>query len=115
VKLIPDLEARFVQYRVEPNGQTILPTVDALADAHGVMFVCPKCMDSLGTRVGAHSVICWFVGRVPDDAEPGPGRWNPAGTGLHDLSFVGPGACSVLLTSGCCWHGYVRNGEATLQ
>jgi hypothetical protein len=63
---------------------------------------------------GAHFVLCWFKDRgVPDTQDPKPGRWNPSGTGLHDLTFVPPGAVSVLLTGGCDWHGFVKNGDAT--
>jgi len=95
---------------------------DQLASATGVMFQCPKCSegkkrgeeDGRKFVVGAHYVICWFVG-VPMNITPGPGRWNPSGTSLDDLTFIGPGAISVLLTSGCGWHGFVRDGEATLN
>lgn len=90
------------------------PLVDTLAEAHGVMFLCPKCYQANSGEVGTHSVICWFVGKVPDDADPKPGRWHPGGSGLDDLTFTGPGAASVLLTSGCGWHGFVRQGRATL-
>lgn len=89
--------------------------VDTLACADGIVFVCPKCFEANGhQRPGVHSVICWFEGKVPDSATPGPGRWNPTGSGFEDLSFV-PGAKSnsVLLTSGCQWHGFVTNGEVT--
>ena len=89
-------------------------TTEDLAEAQGIMFICPKCFHEDGA-VGAHSVLCWFKNRgVPDDEVPGPGRWNPSGTSLDDLTFVPPGAVSVLLTSGCGWHGFVRNGRATL-
>jgi hypothetical protein len=107
-----DLEARFLII----TGPDTMKYVDALEGAQGVMFVCPKCMHDLGTRVGAHSVICWFADRgVPDDRNPKPGRWVPSGTGLDDLTFIGPAAASVLLTGGCQWHGFIRNGEATLS
>lgn len=88
--------------------------VDTLAEADGVMFLCPKCYAENNGRVGTHSVICWFVGKVPDELFPKPGRWTPQGTGLDDLTFV-PGSGrshSVLLTSGCNWHGFVANGKA---
>lgn len=81
------------------------------AEAQGVRFLCPKCFATNGGPIGTHSVICWFVG-VPLTMLPGPGRWNPSGTGLDDLTFVPPGAVSVLLTSGCGWHGFVRDGSA---
>lgn len=104
---------------------------DSLDGAQGVMFQCPKCAsepgcgpgtgepDGKGCR-GVHYVLCWFANprnapRVPDDAEPKPGRWYVAteSTGLDDLTFTGPGACSVLLMGGCNWHGFIRNGDAT--
>lgn len=102
--------------------------VDSLADAQGVEFQCPKCAvgkeagEEDGRRFvrGAHYVICWFANprnapRVPDDIDPKPGRWfvSTESTGLDDLTFTGPGAFSVLLTSGCGWHGYVKNGDAS--
>jgi hypothetical protein len=114
---LKELDARLL--RRLPDGVQV--EVDSLADADGVMFQCPRCAskceagsDDKGRRffVGAHYVLCWFAGRVPDDADPKPGRWRPSGTGLDDLTFVGPGAASVLLTSGCKWHGFVRGGAA---
>jgi hypothetical protein len=59
-------------------------------------------------------VLCWFVGKVPADEVPGPGRWVPEGTGLDDLSFVGPAAASVSLSSGCRAHFFVRRGAVVL-
>lgn len=104
-----ELEAKFL-HNVEPNGACDMR--DDMVGAAGVMFLCPKCFAANGGNVGTHSVICWFVGKVPDDLNPKPGRWHPSGTGLDDLTFVGPGAASVLLTSGCGWHGFVANGSA---
>jgi hypothetical protein len=102
--------------------------MDSIDGAQGVMFQCPKCAEGQepfekdgrrGFR-GAHYVICWFTNpinapRVADDVNPKPGRWNAAGTSLDDLTFVGPGATSVLMTSpgGCGWHGFVTNGDAS--
>jgi hypothetical protein len=80
--------------------------------ADGVMFLCPKCFAANGGKAGTHEIICWFAGRVGDDLDPSPGRWNPSGTGIDDLTFVGPGAVSVLLLGGCRWHGFVTNGSA---
>ena len=108
-----DLDARLVSYQAGPPE--IHKHIDALAEADGLMFLCPKCYGANGGPVGTHSVLCWFVGKVPDGIDPKPGRWTPAGTGLDDLSFV-PGAGrsnSVLLTSGCGWHGFVQNGDAS--
>lgn len=86
--------------------------VETLAEADGVQFLCPLCFQANGGRAGTHMVLCWFTDKVPDDAVPGPGRWNPAGTGLDDLTFVPPGAFSVQVIGGCGWHGFVKNGEA---
>ena len=108
-----DIEGRFLGHYSDADGKVSFAYVDALQDAQGVMFVCPKCLsENGGKREGVHSVICWFAGRVPDSAQPGPGRWNPQGSGLDDLSFVGPGNVSVQLLGGCGWHGFVSNGGA---
>lgn len=117
-KLI-DLDGRFLKL-LQPDGK-LMQRVDFLAEADGVIFQCPKCAatceageeDGRHFFRGAHSVICWFVGKVGDDVDPKPGRWVPSGTGLDDLTFVGPAAASVLLTGpGCGWHGFVKNGIA---
>lgn len=124
-----DLDARFVRY-TKTGGHTDFDENEHLldfAEAHGIMFQCPKCAAGCEIReeldpwygkrrsaVGAHYVQCWFAGRgVPDSADPKPGRWHPSGTGIDDLTFMGPGAASVLLTSGCGWHGFVKNGDAS--
>lgn len=142
-RLVPDLEARFLRHEVRveirrfvkpeaiakrPSGPyadadveermgpvEYLPEVDTLAEADGVMFLCPKCFADNGGPVGTHAVICWFVGKVTDDVDPKPGRWTPTGTDLSDLSFV-PSAGrshSVLLTGGCRWHGFLTDGNAS--
>lgn len=107
---LSDLEARFL--KSEDDRSMLI--VDRLEDADGIMFLCPKCYAANGGNVGTHSVICWFVGKVPDSLNPKPGRWTPQGTGLEDLTFVpSPGLTqSVLLTGGCNWHGFVTGGEA---
>lgn len=82
-----------------------------LAEAQGVMFLCPKCFEANKGEVGTHRVICWFRGRgVPDDQSPGPGRWDVSGTGFSDLTLKP----SVFLSGadGCQWHGWITNGEA---
>lgn len=107
---LSELDARFLQ--IDKVDHKLMRRVEAMGDADGVIFLCPKCFADNKGPVGTHSIICWFRGRVPDDLTPKPGRWNPSGTGLEDLTFVGPGACSVLLTSGCGWHGHVKDGNA---
>lgn len=108
---LDDLEARFLVHK----GAGRFNYTHELAAADGVWFLCPQCFAQNGGPAGTHGVICWFVGRVPDDVQPGPGRWTPAGTGLADLTFVPgtpPRAVSVQLSGGCYWHGHVADGAA---
>ncbi len=114
---LSDLEASFRRITEIRDGElTSHKPVDAIADAQGVMFLCPKCFATNSGPVGTHGVICWSRARgVPDGVKPGPGRWSLVGTSLADLTLDGdpPGnARSVLLLSGCAWHGFVTNGEA---
>lgn len=129
---LTDLDAEFIRLEGKYGGTSCFDANGHMLDiteAQGVMFQCPKCaadtkeppreyLDAFrGPRrcvPGAHYLICWFVGRgVPDDVNPKPGRWHVSGTGLDDLTFVGPDAASVLLTTGCWWHGFVRDGDAS--
>jgi hypothetical protein len=107
---LPDGSTQWGGFEVDCNFR-----VDSLAEADGVSFLCPKCFAANGGRVGTHTVICWFEGKVADDVRPAPGRWTPAGAGIDDLTFV-PGekikAVSVQLLGGCDWHGHVANGSA---
>ncbi len=132
MRLASQLEARFVRrevhveswVRVAEDGSRVDVTgprehmafVDTIAKADGLLFLCPKCFAKNGGPVGTHSVLCWFVGKVPDDLDPKPGRWTPSGSGMEDLTFI-PSAGrshSVLLTGDSCkWHGFVANGDAT--
>jgi hypothetical protein len=106
---LTDLEPQFLAIDTSKSYRH----VDSLAEAQGIMFLCPKCFAANGGNIGTHAVICWFTG-VPLDVSPSPGRWNPSGTGYHDLSFVPPGATSVqLLGDGCRWHGFIQGGEVT--
>lgn len=107
-----DLEPHFLTI----ESERVDKYTDDISKADGIIFLCPKCFAANGGSVGTHSIICWFTGRnIPPEKSPGPGRWNAQGTGYDDLTFVGPGAVSVLLTGGCGWHGFIRNGEATLE
>lgn len=122
-----DLNAHFVGRAIIVNGDvTQHEEVDTLTEAQGIMFQCPKCAsepghgpgtglpDGIGCR-GVHYVLCWFEDRgIPDTANPKPGRWNPTGTSLDDLSFVpGKKSHSIQLLGACNWHGFVTNGDAT--
>lgn len=80
-------------------GTESLLHVSTLEEADGLLLYSCPC--------GAgHALLCWRRGRVPADAEPGPGRWDFSGSDLHDLTL----SPSVNLG---CWHGFVRNGEVT--
>lgn len=105
-----ELRAEFL--RLDPTNRNVFRKHKALEGADGVMFLCTRCFEKSGGPVGVHSIICWFAGRVPDELSPKPGRWNPAGTGVEDLSFVPPGATSVAIVGSCGWHGFVQNGSA---
>jgi hypothetical protein len=87
--------------------------VDTLAEADGIMFVCPKCFkENDSKRPGVHSIICWSPS-VPQTTGPVPGRWKMSGTGYDDLSLTAQSS-SVLLTSGCRAHFFINNGEIEL-
>lgn len=103
---LTDLEPEWRRYE-QRDGHIYHVTVDTIAEAQGIEFLCPKCRD--------HHVVCWSRTRgVPDDARPGPGRWTLEGTGFHDLTLNGdPGARSIDLKGGCRWHGYITNGEVS--
>lgn len=99
---------------LDPSFRRILDertheTVDDIAQADGVMFLCPKCFVTNGGEIGAHSVICWSP-KVPQTWPPTPGRWELRGTGLHDLTLVA-GSSSILLLGGCAAHFFIRNGQ----
>ena len=122
-----DLDAQFLKYAPYPDTwievhdgverqvsgiRISYKHVDALSEADGVSFLCVGCYIKNNGRVGTDTTICWFKGKVPDTLDPKPGRWNPTGTGLDDLTFVGPGAFSVTHAH---WHGFVENGEVNIR
>lgn len=110
---LTDLEPKFLTIEDEKTVRTH----DIFEDAQGIAFLCPKCFIENGGSIGTHQVWCWFRHKdVPDEYNPKPGRWTPQGSSYDDLTFIPgdpPMACSVLLTSGCGWHGFVTNGEVT--
>jgi len=105
VTTLRELEAYFLR-RVD---DTHFRRVETLAEADGVQFLCPKCYAANSGPVGTHGVICWSPG-VPQTTHPVPGRWRMEGTDLDDLTLVA-GSSSVLLTSGCAAHFFVRGGR----
>lgn len=103
---LTELEPQFLKR----EDDTHFRHVDAITEADGLMFVCPKCFEAnRRQRPGVHSVICWSPS-VPQTTSPTPGRWNLVGTGFDDLSLV-RGTASILLTSGCEAHFFITNGE----
>lgn len=123
-----DLDGAFLKYAPYPDTWTVqnqngsieqvsgirdsYKRVETLSDADGVSFLCPGCWIKNSGPVGTDTVICWFKGKVPEKLSPSPGRWNPSGTGLDDLTFIGPGAYSVGHPH---FHGYVENGEVNIR
>jgi hypothetical protein len=103
---LSDLEPRFVKRIDDRSYQT-----DGVAfeEADGVLFLCPKCFAENGGSQGTHSILCWRP-RVPQTVSPKPGRWEFQGAGVGDLTLVA-GSSSVLLTSGCHAHFFIRNGN----
>lgn len=104
---LTQLEPEFIKHK----GGGIFSVVETIAEATGVMFLCPKCYQANGGPLGTHRVLCWSP-VVPANIKPGPGRWTLVGTGLHDLSLVA-GSSSVQLQGGCNWHGFVTGGVVT--
>ena len=108
---LKDLEAEFVKH----DGASGHHIVSTLAEADGIMHLCPKCFHDNSGSVGTHSMLLWFRGHVPDNVTPGPGRWTPQGTGMDDLTFVPgnpPMATSILCTGHC--HFFIENGSVRM-
>jgi hypothetical protein len=120
---LADLEPHFLQRRIvpchvgAPGCDTVSEHtqhedshwVDAITEADGIGFLCPKCFAQNAGPKGTHHVICWRP-RVPADVNPKPGGWEFEGTGYADLSLVA-GSSSVLLQGGCNAHFMVTRGE----
>ena len=134
-----DLDPRFVRYETRIEERTFrvgeqatweergrptekrtgpsqhILTVETLAEAQGVEFLCPKCFAENGGPVGTHWCSVSFEGRgVADDqgthdAQGQPVRWQVSGTDLSDLTTQP----SILIVGGCAWHGFITNGEAS--
>lgn len=130
---LTDLEPQFIRYeeslatihmgRPLPDGTTqwggfpvkSMRYVETLAEAQGVMFICPKCFRDNG-MIGTHSVQVTFAGRGVAD-EDGvhntagePVRWAVSGSGYADLTATP----SVDVQVGCRWHGFISSGEVSI-
>lgn len=87
--------------------------VDDFTKAQGVQFLCPKCYIKNSGPRGTHLIMIPFRDRgVLDnqgmhDSNGKPVRWEVSGTSFKDLTTKP----SILLTSGCKWHGFITSGE----
>ncbi len=107
---LEQLEPQFLQRTDDMHFRN----VETIQEADGIIFLCPKCMQSASmVRPGVHSVICWRP-RVPQTTHPIPGRWEFSGTGYADLTLTA-GSSSILLTGpGCAAHFFVQNGAIVM-
>lgn len=114
---LTDLEPQFHRYETRPDppgapgfGGECMHHVDSLAEAQGIIFLCPGCFAKNGGAVGTHAIEVSFAGRGVQDHQGShnrqgqPSRWNVSGAGYADLTL----APSVDVD---CWHGFVTNGE----
>jgi hypothetical protein len=118
---LTQLDPQFVTY--EDTGEhKYIHHVKTLAEAQGIMFLCPRCFVANGyTNVGTHQVLCWSRSAgASEHADPRPGRWQMVGTNFSDLTLngdllgmPGQGSRSIQLLGGCNWHGYITDGEVT--
>lgn len=98
-------------------GQIYLRGVPTIAEAQGIIFLCPVCWTNNKGPIGTHSIMCWSKARgIPDEIWPNHGRWGLNGTSFDDLTLSGekdPNLPSVLLNTpgGCAAHFLIVNGE----
>jgi hypothetical protein len=101
-----ELEPQFLKITTETSWSH----VDSIAEADGIIFLCPVCFKTNNGPIGTHSIICWTP-KVPLTITPGPGRWNLVGTSYDDLTLTA-GSSSIHLTGeGCGAHFYIQGGE----
>ena len=107
---LTELEPEFIRLASETGS---FHRVATLAEAQGLLFLCPVCYQRNGGPVGAHSVICWSRSRgVPDGVHPAPGRWKLDGDDFLNLTLNGDGGSrSVALIGGCQGHFFVTAGQ----
>jgi hypothetical protein len=106
---LTDLEPEFLKH----SGDS-WRNVDTLAEADGIMFLCPRCFETNHGNIGTHVMVCWRPS-VPPEITPKPGRWEFEGTNFDNFTLAaGPsGMRSVLIQGGCDAHFYITNGEVT--
>ncbi|MGE5679491.1 MAG: hypothetical protein ACM34K_01300 [Bacillota bacterium] len=103
---LTDLKPQFLKILDKNRAQH----VDNIKDADGMRFLCPKCFAENGGPKGTHSITCWQLHVKPEEAHEGPGRWNFAGTGYDDITFVN-GSSSIAINGGCFAHFFIEQGN----
>ena len=99
---LTDLDATFVRWDGSLEGNFFEQL--QIEGATGVLFYCPKCNN--------HSVLIWDKS-VPSSVGAYIDRWTMSGTGLTDLTLNPSVNLENANHSGCGWHGWVKNGEAS--
>ncbi len=106
---LAELNARFYA-STEPRH---FQRVKKRRNADRVMFLCPACFIANKGPVGTHSIAIDFIGGKTPDADcvhndkGQPVRWTASDDPLERLTL----SPSILIISGCAWHGWVRGGE----
>lgn len=98
---LTDLEPEFHRYETRPDGE-YLPDAATVADAQGIMFVCPACKTHHIQVAFRNRGVLDHQGSHGKDGKPT--RWAVSGTGFADLTLQPSVDCG-------CWHGFVTNGE----
>lgn len=100
-----DLEPEFLKITDEGHR-----TDATMAEADGLMLLCPKCFQKNSGPVGTHRIVCWRPHVPLAPHLTGPGRWQMHGSGFHDLTLTAS-SNSILLLGGCNAHFFITNGE----
>ncbi len=101
---------------IKPGPVYYRSRVETLAEAQGIVFLCPLCFTKNNGTKGTHSCEVTFSGKGVKDDEGVhndlgiPVRWSVTGNNFEDLST----SPSVLLLSGCRWHGFITAGNVSI-
>jgi hypothetical protein len=117
VVTLDQLEPRFGRHERDDDGREIWRPVSTLAEANGILFLCPVCFRANGGPIGTHAVSVTFADRgVPDDlgsrnSQGKASRWVVEGNTVADLTL----RPSIHLAGpGCGWHGFITAGAVTV-
>jgi hypothetical protein len=103
---LSELEPEFL--KCEEDGRSLRYVT--IAEADGIIFLCPVCFTANKGNVGTHAIICWRP-HIAQTVSPGPGRWQFSGSGLADLTLVAGSSSIFLTTAQCRAHFFIRSGE----